>query len=135
MNIEASVFMSRLFLGGLLLFVHMTTMAGKSENEIPMYAGEVIEIDSYDTVSQTYEVNSIKYPGQGPLIVTPQNLAKSVTAVDLKKILKDPKSIVQNQYKTDKTMMLLPPSLVEERKNKLKSKPFSREKVVKTKSP
>ena len=90
------------------------------QKPFPMSAEAVIEVDSWNSESQTYEITLLEAPGQGPLIATPEEMARCIKAINLAKIKRAPESILKNQYKTDKVMMLLPPDLVEERKLKLK---------------
>lgn len=92
------------------------------QKPFPMSASAVIEVDLWDPATQTYELTLLEAPGQGPLIATPEEMARTIKALNLDKIKRNPTSIVKNQYKTDKVMMLLPPDLVEARKAKLSGK-------------
>lgn len=66
--------------------------------ELPFKKGTVIEIESYDPATRTYTVNSTNFPGEDSSYVSAESMARSVEAVDLKRILKSPTSIVGNQY-------------------------------------
>lgn len=74
----------------------------------PISAGQVIDIKDWDIKSATFEVIDTKYEAQGPNFVTVEDLAASVTTLDLKKLKKDPSKIVGNQYKLDKELPLQP---------------------------
>lgn len=66
--------------------------------ELPFKKGTVIEIESYDPATRTYTVNSTNFPGEDSSYVSAESMARSVDAVDLKRIQKSPTSIVGNQY-------------------------------------
>lgn len=108
---KAGFYVQVSLMGVLLAWSHHTW----AEHTYPMDANTLIEVESYDPNSETYEVVCQQYPGQGPLIVTPEELARTVSAVNIGKIMTDPKSVLHNQYSTDKVMNLLPPTFVEAR--------------------
>jgi len=88
-----------------------------------MDSGATITIDSWDPETKTFEVTYLEYPAQGPLITTPEHLAKAIKALNLERIKRDPKSIVETQFTTDKDMVLLLPEEVEARKPKAAKAP------------
>ena len=96
------------------------------EHTYPMAAKTLIKIDSFDATSQTYEVVMVQLWGQGPLIATPEEVAGAIEALNIDNLNRSPSSIVGNQYMTDNKMMLLPPSFVEARKQKIKIKPVEK---------
>lgn len=114
--------MTKLMLVIAFSFVSFAHAAG-DKGYVKMDAKQPIEIDSWDSSSQTYEITNLNYPGQGPLIVTPEELARTVPEIKLQDIKNDPESIVKSQYKkTSKQMNLLGPELLEARRKKLTEK-------------
>jgi hypothetical protein len=63
--------------------------------------GGMIEVRSYDSASQLYDLKYVKYPGQGPFYVSLEDLCNGTKALDLQKLRRAPSSIVGNQYKLD----------------------------------
>lgn len=70
-------------------------------SELPFMKGVMVEIKSYDADTQTFEVASPEFTGEGESYVTPEGLKKGLHSLDLSRIKSDPQSIVGNQYKTD----------------------------------
>ena len=87
-----------------------------AEEASTMDAPSLFDVLSYDARLHVYEQESIEEPGVGPLYVTPEELARTVSAISLKKILKNPQSIVHHQYTNEKNMNLLDPEIVEAQK-------------------
>jgi hypothetical protein len=77
----------------------------------PMKSKEMVEVLSYDPVKKVYAISNLTYWGQGPIYVTPEDLAKAIPTLNLDRILRDPNSILTNQYLTDRPMMIKVPSV------------------------
>lgn len=97
-------------------FLFTIVIQASAEYPYPMGPKEYIEIHSYDPETRTYDIKLIKYPRQGPFITTPEEVCKGISALNLERVLRSPSSIVGNQYTTDRTILLLPPKLVENRR-------------------
>jgi hypothetical protein len=82
--------------------------------ELPMLEGALVEIKSYDAATETYTVQSVTFPGEGEIDVTPEGLQKGVPVIDLKRLSKNPAGIVGQIMKLDADM----PSLFKEEKEK-----------------
>ena len=85
-----------------------------------MDSGATITIDSYDPETKTYELTYLEFPAQGPLITTAAHLAKSIKAINLERIKRNPTSVLTNQFTTDKDLVLLLPEQVDALKPKAK---------------
>lgn len=86
--------------------------------------GSFIEVTSYDPKSKTYEITHQKYPGQGPLIVTAEQLSKAApTTVKLNRVLKDPESILTQQFQIDQDMETLSTAEFEARRQGIFDRP------------
>lgn len=84
--------------------------------DLPITRDNLIQIESYDPDSKVYEIDAPSFPGEGESYVTPQGLAKGIKTIDLKRILKDPESIVGQQFKTDFDLPTLTDAELESRK-------------------
>lgn len=103
----------------LILILGFSAAALAGKDTFTGTAGAMFNIDSYDPVSQTYELTYLKYPAQGPLITTPEYLAAAIPSINLERIKRNPDSIKDHQYQTDKTIYFLMPEAVQARKKKL----------------
>jgi hypothetical protein len=101
---------------GLMIYAQPASASKKTFTALP---GAMFNIDSYDPVSQTYELTYLKYPAQGPLITTPEYLAQAIPTIKLERIQRSPDAVINQQYQTDKTLYLLMPEAIEERKKAL----------------
>jgi hypothetical protein len=90
----------------------MFSSFGWAEAKIPVQAPLTVEIKSYDKAHRLYEVVEAKMEGQGPWYATASSLAKAIDAIQLKKIRRNPSSIVGNEYTTDHVLVLLPPDVI-----------------------
>lgn len=100
-------------------FVVMLTFVSfiaKAQHSFPMAKNTPIKINSYDPTSKTFDITAIQYPGQGPLTTTAEELSKAIHGLRLKRLERNPSSVVDLQFTTNKKMILLPPTLVEARK-------------------
>lgn len=102
----------------ILLFSLMAFRADAG-NWLQMDPKVLIDIESYDKASQTYKIIDLKYPGQGPLIATPDELARCISTIKLDRIRREPTSIVKTEYQTEKQMNFLSPKEIAARKKKL----------------
>ncbi len=93
-----------------------------AERPWTMASGTTITIDTYDPVTKTFELTYLEFPAQGPLITTAPELAKAIKALNLERIKRNPTSILESQYTTDKELVLLLPEQVEALKPKVKPK-------------
>lgn len=89
-------------------------------DDITLYPGDMIAVDTYDASSRTYHLTYVKDPTAGPLNVALEDLAKAVTTLDLKKMTEKPNSILDHQYKLDTRLHLMFPDELEERRAKFK---------------
>lgn len=80
----------------------------------------LIDIESYDPTSQTFEITDLKYPAQGPLILTPEELVKCIPSLDIERVRRAPTSVIHEQYQTEREMMFLSPKQIADRKKRLK---------------
>lgn len=104
-----------------------------SKDKFTALPGAMFNIDSYDPVSQTYSLTYLKYPAQGPLVTTPEFLAKAIPSINLDRIKRSPGSVVDQQFQTDQTLYLLMPEAIEARKKKLSPESVDKPKKPKTK--
>jgi hypothetical protein len=79
-------------------------------------AKTLVEIDSFDPKTRTYELVAVEFPGQGPLVVTSEELARIIPTLSLDRLKRDPEQVLHNQYTIDKQAKLLTPEQVEKRK-------------------
>ncbi len=79
----------------------------KYGSDLPFLEGVLIEIQSYDPETQTYQVSSPEFTGEGEAYVTPEGLARGVKAINLDLIKRKPTSIVGQQFKTDQKVPTL----------------------------
>lgn len=73
----------------------------KYGTDLPLPKGAVIEIISYDEKTDSYEVGSVNFPGEGSTFVTPEGLARAIPALDLTRLKNSPQKILSTQYKLD----------------------------------
>lgn len=84
-----------------LLFASSLLAANKSSQgtDLPLKKGSLIRVISYDPRTKTYEVESANFPGEGESNVTPEALATAApSAANLQKILRNPESIVDQEF-------------------------------------
>lgn len=100
-----------------LMFFSSVVFAARDTSWVD--AKTLIEVQSYDAKSDTYEIVVPGYQGQGPIITTPEDLVKAIPTLSLKRVEADPSSVVKNQYTIDKKLVYLMPEAVAKRKAKL----------------
>ncbi len=76
--------------------------------DLPILQGTLLEIISYDSKTKTYEVRAAALPGEGESFVTPEALAEAApNTVSLDRLLKNPNSIVGQQFQLTKALATL----------------------------
>ncbi len=86
-------------------------------------ADDEFEVESYDPGTRTYKLILLDDETAGPLVASPEDLGKSVEAIDLAAILRAPYSIVKLQYTVDdnKELRLLTDEEIAARRKKKKN--------------
>ena len=105
-----------IFFGGILYFATVQSIENTPSesvdntvygSDLPFLKGAVIAIKAYDPKTKTYEVHSPTFFGEGDSHVTPEGLAKGLESIDVETILRNPTSVVGNQYQVDQEMPTL----------------------------
>lgn len=98
--------------------VRKTSTKSAQGSDLPLMKDSLIRILSYDAESKTYEVESANFPGEGESFVTPEALASSASGVvNLSRILKNPESILGQEFQINKDLPTLFPNEKDSRKS------------------
>lgn len=92
------------------------------ELDPPIPKGAMIEVNSYDPVSETYSLILVNERAVGPNVATIQDLAKAVSTLNAKTLQEKPNAILTNQYLLDNELRLLSERGVALRKKQLHKK-------------
>lgn len=95
------------------------------EADPPIRAHAMIEIQKFDSRSQTYSIVLTKEPAVGPNIATPEALARALGMTDARKLTADPSRIEGHVYQTNQQLELLSELGVRKRLQKLGRAPAS----------
>ena len=72
--------------------------------ELPVLAGALIEIKSYDPETRTFVTFSPELPGEGNHVVSPEALRKAIDSFDYRRATKNPSSLIGVQFKIDRDL-------------------------------
>lgn len=87
-------------------------------SDLPLMKDSLIRILSYDPATKTYEVESANFPGEGESHITPEALSASAPdAVNLPRILRNPESIVGQEFQINSSLPTLFPNEREARRS------------------
>ena len=78
------------------------------DDEPPIRAGTLIEIQAWDARSRTYDITMPAFSAQGPNYATLPALIKAVPSLNTNRIKANPDSIVGMTYKLDAPLALEP---------------------------
>lgn len=76
------------------------------DDEPPIRAGAMIEVEAWNAKSQTYDIVMTKYSAQGPNYAKVASLLKAVTSLNASRVRAKPESIVGLSFKLDADLAL-----------------------------
>lgn len=77
--------------------------------DLPFQEGALIRFVTYDEKTRTYEAIVPGLIGEGVAYVSPEAAARSIRALDLKRLVKNPTCILGNDYSNEIVMPVLSP--------------------------
>jgi hypothetical protein len=98
------------FIPILISWVGTASSAAKVDDALfdpPIRAHTMIYVKQYDAKSSTYDVDIVDEPYVGPNIASTDDLCSAIHSLNLSKIKSDPRSIVGQEFSTDRELLLL----------------------------
>lgn len=96
-----------------LIFSSFVFAKPVDEGEPPIKKGTMIQVQSYNEKSKTYDIVMPKYEAQGPNYATVADLVKALPSVDAKRVVANPRTIVGMEYVLDNDLKLQDTAKVE----------------------
>src|SRR4051812_1302929 len=112
MNLTLRALLSAIFLTASVCFAEKP-----KDDQLKIYAPEMIEIKRYDSQSEIYYIEVVSNRAVGRF-TTPEAIAKSIKTIELKKKKDRPKPIVGINYSLDRDLELLYDFQLGDRKRK-----------------